>query len=132
MIITTIIIILIISIMMQVFGLTPGPHGFHVHTSGNMTDHCKVLNSLSSSCDHHDHHHSNRHPHPYDHRHNDNQAAGGHFNPHGKTHGAPTAGVSCLFFSPPILLLSLSSQFNLSVLDFLYCTFTFSPFSLVP
>ena len=22
------------------------------------------------------------------------QAAGGHFNPHGKTHGAPTAGVS--------------------------------------
>jgi len=45
----------------EVFGLTPGPHGFHVHTSGNMTDHCK--------------------------------AAGGHFNPHGKTHGAPTAGV---------------------------------------
>jgi len=48
-------------------GLTPGKHGFHVHQNGDLGNNCK--------------------------------AAGGHYNPYNKNHGAPTASdrhVGCL------------------------------------
>lgn len=41
----------------ELFGLSPGLHGFHIHENGDLSDHCK--------------------------------AAGGHYNPMGKNHGAP-------------------------------------------
>ncbi|KAJ3204839.1 Superoxide dismutase [Cu-Zn] [Clydaea vesicula] len=49
------------SIEVQLKGLKPGPHGFHIHEFGDNTNGCV--------------------------------SAGGHYNPHGKTHGAPTAEV---------------------------------------
>ena len=42
----------------EIAGLTPGPHGFHIHEKGD----CSAPDAMST---------------------------GGHFNPHGKTHGAP-------------------------------------------